>query len=75
MKDIFKGTISEAKNIKNLLENIDIEVFVTNEMMANIEPWVVTAGGYNPVSLKVNEKDFEKASKLIGDYNSGELEI
>lgn len=75
MREIFKGSYSEAMNIKNLLENIDIEVFIINEVMANVEPWIVTSGGYNPVLLKVNENDFEKASHLIDDYNNGNLEI
>ncbi len=75
MREIFKGSYSEAMNVKNLLNNIDIEVFTINEVMANIEPWVVTSGGYKPVSLRVNKNDFEKANHLMEDYNNGKLEI
>ncbi len=75
MINIFKGSISEATNIKNLLQNINIQVFVINEQMANIEPSAITAGGYNPVTLKINESDFQKANKLIQDYNNGKFQI
>ena len=43
--------------------------------MANIEPWAVSSGGFNPVILKVKDDDFEKAKKLIEDYEKGNLNI
>ena len=70
MIDLFRGTYFEAMNMKNLLENNSIEVFTQNENMANIEPWVVTAGGFNPVILKVNEEDLERAKEIIEEYQS-----
>ncbi len=36
--------------------------------MSIIEPWVVTAGGFNPVTLRVNEEDFEKAKAIVEEY-------
>ena len=75
MKNIFSGTFSETMNIRNLLENINIQVFTENENMANIEPWAISSGGFNPVILKINDKDFEKAKKIIEDYESGNLNI
>lgn len=75
MKNIFSGTFSETMNVRNLLENINIQVFTENENMANIEPWAISSGGFNPVILKINDKDFEKAKKIIEDYESGNLNI
>jgi hypothetical protein len=75
MVNIFSGTFSETMNVKNLLENINIEVFTQNENMSNIEPWSISSGGFNPVILKVKDEDFEKAKKLIEDYQNGNLNI
>ena len=68
---VFNGSNFEAMNVRNLLENEGISVFVQNEYMSNIEPWVVTSGGLNPVKLQVDESDFEQAKKIIEDYISG----
>ena len=73
--NIFSGTYSETMNIRNLLENINIEVFTQNENMGTIQPWTITSGGFNPVILKVKNEDFEKAKKLIEDYEKGNLNI
>lgn len=70
MIDLFRGTYFEAMNIKALLESNTIEVFTINENMSNTQPWVVTAGGFNPVLLKVNEEDLERAKQIIEDYQS-----
>ena len=74
MISIFTGTYVEAMNIRNLLESNNIEVFIQNEYMSIIEP-VVTPGGLNPVILKVNEADLERASKIIEDFQSGNLDL
>lgn len=75
MIPIFKGTFSEAMNVRNLLENNTINVFTENEYMSNIEPWIVSSGGLNPVTLRVATEDFEKAKKIVDDYLNGNLEI
>lgn len=59
MKSIFKGSQFEAVNIQNLLKVKGIEVFVHDELMANL--W----GGATPVILKVKEEDFPKAIELL----------
>ena len=41
--------------------------------MSNIEPWVVTSGGVNPVKLQIDEADFDEAkkqSRLFSGNNS-----
>ena len=68
MKPIFNGSYFEAMNVKNILADNGISVFVQNEYMATIEPWVVTAAGFNPVILQVSEDDFELAKQIVDDY-------
>ena len=58
-------------NVRNLLEVKEITVFSQNEYMSNIEPWVVTSGGLNPVKLQVDEEDFEVAKSIIKNYLDG----
>lgn len=58
-------------NVRNLLESKGISVFSQNEYMSNIEPWVVTSGGVNPVKLQIDEADFDEAKKTIEDYLAG----
>ena len=68
MVDFFRGSYFEAMNVKNLLENNDVDVCVLSENMAIIEPWVVTSGGFNPVTIRVNEEDVEKAQAVVKEY-------
>lgn len=62
---IFSGEYYQVMNAKNILLDNDIEVFVENEIMGTLDPWLLTAGGYKSVNLKVNEADVEKAKELI----------
>ncbi len=41
--------------------------------MGTIQPWTITSGGFNPVILKVKNEDFDKAKKIIEDYENGNL--
>jgi hypothetical protein len=75
MKVIFDGSYFEAMNVRNLLEGAGITVFVQNEYMSTIEPWVVTTGGLNPVKLQLNEDDFEQAESIIMNYLDGNINI
>ena len=68
---VFNGPYFEAMNVRNLLEEKKISVFIQNEYMSSIEPCVVTSGGLNPVKLQVDESDYEQAKKIIEDYISG----
>lgn len=68
---VFNGSNFEAMNVRNLLENEGISVFVQNEYMSSVEPWAVASGGLNPVKLQINESDFEQAEIIIKDYLSG----
>jgi hypothetical protein len=75
MTNLFRGTYFEAMNMRNLLENKDIQVFTENENMANLEPWAVSSGGHNVVILKVNDEDFDVSRKLIEDFENGNLDV
>jgi hypothetical protein len=68
---VFNGAYFEAMNVRNLLEAKEISVFTLSEQMSNLEPWVVTSGGLNPVKLQVDESDYEEAKKIIEDYIAG----
>jgi hypothetical protein len=68
---VFNGPYFEAMNVKNLLEEKEITVFIQNEYMSSIEPWVVTSGGFNPVKLQVDESDFDQAESIIKNYLDG----
>ncbi|RRJ90802.1 putative signal transducing protein [Flavobacterium macacae] len=72
MKNIFVGTYLEALNIKNLLANYKIDAFLLNETLSNIEP-VITAGGLNTAILQVREEIFERAARLLQEYEQGNL--
>lgn len=74
MVAIFKESYLEAMYVKNLLENYNIEVLTTNDVSTS-EPWVVPAGGFRSVILKVKEDDYEIAKKVVEDYNSGKNDL
>jgi hypothetical protein len=65
---IYKGDFSEALIIKNLLTNNKIYFFIENEIMSNLQPWSVSAGGFNPFTIKIKVEDFEKAKDIIENY-------
>ena len=71
MVEVFSGSYFEAMNVRNLLEGKEISVFTQNEYMSNIEPWVVTSGGLNPVKLQVDELDLEASEIIVQDYLNG----
>lgn len=72
---IFRGNQIEVMNIKNLLDNVGIESFIQNQYMSVLEPWLVTSGGYNASSLQVKTSDYEKAKKIVDDFNKGEYDL
>jgi hypothetical protein len=65
---VFNGAYFEAMNVKNLLEEKEISVFIQNEYMSTIEPWAVTSGGLNPVKLQVDSSDLEEAQIIVKNY-------
>lgn len=72
---IFRGNQIEVMNIKNLLDNAGIESFIQNQYMSVLEPWLVASGGYNAMSLQIKSSDYEKAKKILDDFNKGEYNL
>ncbi len=72
---IFNGPYTEAMIVKNMLENQGIDVFIANENMALIEPVAISSGGYNTVTLHVDQTDFDRGQQILNDYNSGNLSL
>jgi hypothetical protein len=75
MEKVYSGQYFEAMNVKNLLENLNIHVFVENDNMSLIEPFAVSPGGTSPVVLKVNKQNYNQAIETIKAYENGELAL
>lgn len=75
MIEILRGSYIEIMSIKNLLENNNILVFIGNEYMSTIQPWLVSPGGSAPAVLNVKEEDYENAKEIIKDYNDGKYSL
>ena len=73
--NVFSGPNYEGMIVKNILENNGVEVFEVSALMASIEPWAVTAGGANPLTLQVNHVDFEKAATIVAAYENGDYAL
>ena len=58
----FKHSV-EAHMIKTRLESEGIDVFLKNEHMAQVLPYVSEPAG--PIKLQVREGDFERAASLL----------
>jgi hypothetical protein len=72
---LFNAGYLEVMNIKNLLDSFNIDSYIGNEYMSTIKPSLLSAGGFNSVSLQVNDKDFENAKKILDDYKKGEFDL
>jgi hypothetical protein len=70
--EVFSGEQWQATMLQNVLIDSQIPAFLRNELMGQIEPWAVTAGGHQPVSVSVSSEDQEAALKLIEDFNNSE---
>ena len=65
---IFRGSQIDAALISQFLNDNEIETFINNQLMGTIAPWQVAAGGFQPGEVMVNNRDFEKAKKLMEEY-------
>ena len=75
MIEILRGSYVEVISIKNLLENSNIQVFIANESMSTIQPWSISSGGVAPAILKVQENEYEKATKIMDNYNKAQYSL
>ena len=70
--EVFSGELWQATMIQNILEDNQIQAFIENGLMGTIEPWVVSAGGFNPFKVIVSNLNYELSLKLIEEYNNSE---
>ena len=70
--EVFAGELWQATMIQNILEDNQIQAFLENELMGTIAPWRVSAGGFNPVQVNISSLDYDKAMKLIEEFNNNE---
>lgn len=68
---IFNGEYIETIGIKNLLDSFNIKSYIANEYMSSIKPSLISPGGFNTVSLQVDQENLEEAKKILDDYNKG----
>jgi hypothetical protein len=66
---IHSGGKQESLILKILLESFSIQVFEDASLRSVFNPWGVLIDGIN--TLKVEEKDYLQAKKIIDDYNAG----
>lgn len=72
---VFGGNYTESLIIKSLLESHNILVYQDNSLMGTFNPWGIPVGGLNKVKLNVIEDDYEKAKKIIDNYNAGKYNL
>ena len=63
--EVFAGTTWQAGVVKSLLENSDIETFMQDVIMGNLNPWWTAAGGAGSVRVFVAGKDFNRAKIVV----------
>lgn len=68
---LFSGTSMEAGMVQSFIEAHGIQAFLINDHMGTLEPWVVAAGGLNPVKVLVSESDYPEAAALLEEFHSG----
>jgi hypothetical protein len=65
---IFKGDPIEVGIVKSLLENYEIEAFLIDEIMGNLNPWLISPGGTGSIKVLVSNTDYEKAKQIVDEY-------
>ena len=71
--EIFSGTQGEVDIVITLLQNAEIEVFLKDEYVGTIAPYV-SPGGAAPITIVVSSDDYEKAKQVIDDYLKSKLQ-
>ncbi|MGB4774937.1 MAG: DUF2007 domain-containing protein [Daejeonella sp.] len=70
--EVFAGELWQATMIKNILEDNGIQVFLENNLMSTIDPWIVEAGGFNPAKIIISNLDYDLSVQLINEFNNNE---
>jgi hypothetical protein len=66
--EVFTGTIQEAELVKTLLENAEIEVYLKDEIMGTMFPWLAAPGGAGSVKVIVAGENYEKSMSIVEEY-------
>ena len=69
--EIYKGSPINSEIITAILNDNEIIASMTNQIMGNIAPFYVSAGGIDPVGVEIFARDREKALALIDEFNKG----
>lgn len=67
---IFSGSPMDAEIVKEILADNEIIAHVKNQLMGQIAPWQVSAGGVDPVEVEVLIQDQEKAQSLVNEFQN-----
>jgi len=67
--EIYRGNPINSEIIKDILNDNGIIASMTNQIMGNIAPFYVSAGGLDPVGVEIFARDKEKALALIEAFN------
>jgi len=66
--EIFAGTMWQAGMVKSLLENAEIEAYLTDEIMGALYPWYTAPGGAGSIKVFVSSQDFDNAKRIVNDF-------
>lgn len=67
---VFSGLPWEAQMVKDILENENIEAFLNNEILGTVAPFY-SSSGLGSVRVVVSNLDYEKAEKLVEEFEKG----
>ena len=65
---VYRGNQIDSEMISQLLNGNGIETMIKNHLMGSIAPWQVAAGGFEPIEIIVNKRDFERAQELMKHF-------
>ncbi len=68
---IYVGEQWQATIVKELLNDNGISGFIENELMGNIAPWQIAAGGSASIKVKISNSDYTLAKPLVDEFTNG----
>jgi hypothetical protein len=66
--EVYSGNPWQAGMVKTLLLDSEIEAFMQDEIMGTLNPWWTAPGGAGAIRVFVSETDFERAKKIVAEY-------
>lgn len=66
--EVFAGTTWQAGLVKSLLENAEIDAFLTDEIIGTLSPWWTAPGGAGSVKVFVSNLDYDKAKEIVEEF-------